>query len=80
MPQSPQRRPLIQSTRTKYFTRTLTQSTSPEHSYKVPNKIYVCIGFRQDDCYEVYSSSLHLEVMSSSETAPNFEQSTQRYV
>jgi hypothetical protein len=31
MPQSPQHRPLVQSTRTKYFTRTLAQSTSLEH-------------------------------------------------
>jgi hypothetical protein len=31
MPQSPQNRPLVQSTRTKYFTRTLAQNTSLEH-------------------------------------------------
>jgi hypothetical protein len=33
MPQSPQHRPLVQSSRTKYFTRTLAQSTSLEHSH-----------------------------------------------
>jgi hypothetical protein len=39
MPQSPQHRPLVHSTRTKYFTRTLAQSTSLETHTKYPTHL-----------------------------------------